>query len=300
MRQVEPDAAVETRVSEIKWMAIAEIATGRTGMDAQLYYNEIQGLKRRPLSDNWLEASIMLACIAQIRPSKTIANLAKLRSSYTKRDAVTQFERFETLMQEYLSPMVLTNHGYHKHSFATADHDAVWEQVDAHLRTLRRAGYEVFLNSGTLLGVVRDERLIDHDDDIDLAVMLNATTTEEAAQEWKDLREVLKSLDLFEADVRGMPGVYKLKPAGKIQIDLFPAWTEKDRAYVYPHTSGSLSVEDVMPLQPCALTGQAIPADPELMLVENYGAEWRKPDPLFKFPWTAANKRFAPFLERLN
>lgn len=300
MRQAEPDAADETRVSEIKWMAIAEIATRRTGMDARSYYNEIQGLKCRPPSDDWLEASIMLACIARIRPSKTIANLSRLRSSYAKRDAVTQFERFELLMQEYLSPLVLTNHGYHNNSFATIDHDTVWETVDSHLRTLRRAGYEVFLNSGTLLGVVRDERLIDHDDDIDLAVMLNATTAEEAAAEWKTLRQTLITLDLFEADVRGMPAVYKLRPAGNIEIDLFPAWLENDRAYVYPHTPGSLGIEDVMPLQPCALTGQAIPAVPERMLAENYGKDWRNPDPLFKFPWAAANKRFAPFLERLN
>ena len=280
-------------------MALAEVATKRTGMDAQDYYNELQGLKQRPLSDDWLEAAIMLAHIARIRPSKTISNLARLRGSHARRDAVVQFDRFEAMLQEYLAPLTLTNHGYHEHSFASTDHGPVWIQVDAHMRSLRRAGYETFLNSGTLLGVVRDNRLIDHDDDIDLAIILNATSAEEAAREWKSLKSLLVGLDLYEGEVRDMPGVYKLRPAGQIEIDLFPAWIEGDRAFVYPHTSGGLPVEAVVPLQPCALTGQAIPARPEQMLAENYGPDWHSPDPFFKFPWAAANKRFAPFLERL-
>lgn len=299
MKQAAPDAARNIRVSEIRWMALAEIATGRTGMDAQTYYNELQGLKVRPLSEDWLEAAIMLAHIARIRPSKTISNLAKLRSCYTKRDAAVQFERFERGMQEYLSPLTLTNHGYHAHSFVHADHGPVWAQVDHHMRTLRQAGYESFLNSGTLLGVVRDQRLIDHDDDVDLAVMLKATSTEDAAEEWKSLRDTLIELELFEADVKDMPGLYKLRPAGKTEIDLFPAWVDGDRAFVYPHTSGGIAAEAVLPLQPCTLTGQAIPARPEEMLAQNYGPDWQDPDPFFKFPWAAANKRFAPFLERL-
>jgi len=299
VKQATSSAAVQSRVSEIRLMAMAEIAVGGTGLDGQHYYNELQGLLTRPLTNEFLEASVMLAVIARIRPSKAVANLQKLRTRFVAIEALAEFNAFEQRIKKYLAPAVLTNHGYHEHNFASADHSAIWAQVDSHLRTLRRAGYEVFLNSGTLLGVVRDARLIDHDDDIDLAVMLNATTREDAAQEWRNLRFVLEDLDLFETDLPGMPGIYKLKPAGDVEIDLFPAWVEGGRAFVYPHTNGSLTAADVLPLQPCALTGQAIPAMPELMLAENYGENWRNPDPFFKFPWAAANKRFAPFLERL-
>lgn len=299
MKQATSDAARSKRISELRSIALAEISVGGTDIDAQDYYNELQGLLVRPLSTEFLEAGVMLAVIAQIRPAKAISSLQKLRARYEKLDALDRFNEFERRIRDYLAPLTLTNHGYHDHSFAEADHTAIWRVVDRHLRTLRRAGYEVFLNSGTLLGVVRDARLIDHDDDVDLAVMLNATTLDEAAAEWRNLRNVLIDLDIFENTVEGMPGIYKLRPAGDVEIDLFPAWVEGDRAYVYPHTRG-LPAEDVLPLQPCALTGQAIPAVPERMLAENYGPDWQNPDPFFKFPWASANKRFAPFLERIS
>jgi len=278
---------------------MAEMAVGGTAIDEQTYYDELQGLLTRPLSTEFLEASVMLAVIVRIRPSKAARNLQKLRGRFAALEALPVFEAFEQRIKHYLAPVVLTNHGYHEHNFAGADHSAIWTRVDSHLRILRRAGYEVFLNSGTLLGVVRDARLIDHDDDIDLAVMLDATTRQEAADEWRNLRNILQDLGLLERDVPGMPGIYKLKPAGNVEIDLFLAWIERDRAFVYPHTNGSLTAAQVLALQPCALTGQAIPVAPELMLAENDGPEWRHPDPFFKFPWAAANKRFAPFLERL-
>ncbi|AXI46773.1 hypothetical protein C1J03_12510 [Sulfitobacter sp. SK012] len=290
----------DLRIFELHLMARAEIALGETCIEAQSYYNELRGLAQRQHTRAWLEASIMLAAIAKIRPSKAISNMMKLRALHENSNTQAEFNVFETQIKDYLAPLILTNHGYREEIFATADHDAIWVQVDIHLRTLRRAGYEVFLNSGTLLGIVRDAQLIDHDDDVDLAIMLWANSAEEAAEEWTALRAKLIAHDLFEADVPGMPGIYKLRRAGTIEIDLFPAWLQDDRVFVYPHTSGGLAAEDVLPLQPCRLTGQALPAFPERMLAENYGPGWETPDPLFKFPWAAANKRFAPFLESLG
>ncbi|MGB5863990.1 MAG: hypothetical protein WBG95_06785, partial [Sulfitobacter sp.] len=91
-----------------------------------------------------------------------------------------------------------------------------------------------------------------------------------------------------------------LKPVAGVEIDLFPAWIEKDRVYVYPHTYGELHRDEVFPLKPCPVTGQAIPAEPEKMLAVNYGPSWDVPNPVFKFEWGRASKKFAKFLKQVK
>jgi hypothetical protein len=298
-QQVSPSEARSLRISEIRMMAMAEIATKSTGMDHWAYYVELNELKRRPLSIEWLEGVIMLAVIGRIRPARVFGWMNKLREKREKLGQMDDFASFDTRLRNYLYPETLTNHGYDRQTFADLDHDSVWSHVESHLSALRDEGYEVFLNSGTLLGVVRDEKLIEHDDDIDLAVILKAGTEEEAAQEWRDLKGRLQDLELFDEDNHRQAAIYKLTPAGQTQIDLFPAWVQNGKVFVYPHTHGELALEDVLPLRKCAVTGNALPAAPEKMLTLNYGTGWDTPDPLFKFPWAAANDRFAPFLKRL-
>lgn len=298
-QQVSPSEARSLRISELRMIALAEIATKSTGLDHWSYYIELNELKRRPLTIEWLEAAVMLAVIGRIRPARVFGWMKKLREKREKLGQMEAFDTFDARLRTYLYPETLTNHGYDRQTFADLDHDSVWSHVESHLSALRDQGYEVFLNSGTLLGVVRDEKLIEHDDDIDLAVILKAGTEEDAAQEWRDLKGRLQELDLFDEDNHNQPAIYKLTPAGPTQIDLFPAWLQGDKVFVYPHTHGELAREDVLPLRKCSVTGNALPAAPEKMLTLNYGAEWGKPDPLFKFPWAAANDRFAPFLERL-
>jgi hypothetical protein len=288
------------RVAEIRLMALAEITVKDTGIDADRLYFELHDIKRRPLSSAWLEASVMLAIIRRARPARVFGWLGKLRDRCKTAQDTAQFDLFEKRLRDYLHPQVLTNHGYGDATFASLDHNSIWDTIKTHISALADEKYEVFLNSGTLLGVIRDKRLIDHDDDVDLAVILRAGTEEEAAAEWKALRGVLEEADLFERAVQDQPAIYKLRPAGKIEFDLFPAWVQDGQVFVYPHTHGTLTADDVMPLKACAVTGQPIPQDPDKMLEMNYGPGWRSPDPLFKFPWEAANANFARFLERLN
>ena len=150
------------------------------------------------------------------------------------------------------------------------------------------------------LGVVRDGKLIDHDDDIDLALVLRARSSSGAAREWTALKDKLIALDLFDETDQTHPEIYRLPPVGKTRIDLFPAWSEKGRFFVYPHTHGALASADVLPLRICERTGHPLPAQPERMLEVNFGKGWRAPDPLFKFPWAEANARFEPFLKALR
>jgi hypothetical protein len=142
---------------------------------------------------------------------------------------------------------------------------------------------------------VRDQKLIGHDDDVDLGVILKGRNQAAVRREWSRLRDVLAKHDLLDAD-RTLPEIIRVKTSMEFGFDLFPSWSAGGRFFVYPHTFGTLETRDVLPLQKCATTGLAIPAQPEKMLAINYGDGWRVPDRFFKFPWGEARGNFAEFL----
>ncbi|QUJ75715.1 hypothetical protein KDD17_12220 [Sulfitobacter albidus] len=281
-------------------MAIGALEANDATFDAIHYQNKLRALGHRRKRALFYEAMIALCVLRRTQPSKTVRRLANLREIRETRGEMAQFESFTTLIEDHLAPLQLTNHGYRRHTLADLDHGPIWERVHAHISVLADLGYEVFLNSGTLLGVTRDKRLIDHDDDVDFALILRARSPKGAAREWRDLREKLRIAGIFDEENYKGASIYKLTPVEGIQIDLFPAWFENGRAFIYPHSFGDLAREDVLPLQPCAVTGQPIPANPEKMLVGNYGENWQTPDPLFKFPWRRAHQQFADFLEEFE
>lgn len=290
------DSPKVDRVKEIHSIALAEILTKSGDFDLWYYFDELNRIKRRPLSATWLEAYIMICCIGRIRPAKVTGNLNRLRNKLPE----TEFQLFEKRVRDYLHPIVLTNHKFRASSFSHVDQSPIWAHVQDLTKRLEKEGFEVFLNSGTLLGVTRDQSLIGHDDDVDLAVILNADNAVTAAKEWKRLSAYLREHDLWDEAAQRSPETHKLTRAGDFEVDLFPAWVSDGRMFVYPHTYGELSVDDVLPLTECAVSQCKIPQEPEKMLAVNYGEGWRMPDPLFKFPWATANDNFSEFLEELE
>ena len=216
--------ARRARVAEIRLIALAEVATKSASIDPWRYYGELKQLAQRPMTTEWLEAAVMICAIGKIRPAKAMGVLAKLKQRREEAGERDQFDAFDARVRDYLAPYRMTNHAYSMGTFADVDNAAVWQKVEAHLSDLRDEGYEVFLNSGTLLGLIRDERLIEHDDDIDLAVILKSKSEAKAAEEWQGLRAKLEARGIFDAKNYDQPAVYKLLPAGETQIDLFPAW----------------------------------------------------------------------------
>ncbi len=292
--------ANDVRLKEIKSIALAEILTESGDFDHWKYYDELNELKRRPLATAWLEAYVMVCVIGRIRPAKVTGFLKKLREKRDKTGQRPLFDRFAAQLKTYLHPLVLTNHGYREANFERVDHNQVWSHVGDLVEALEVEGFEVFLNSGTLLGVTREKALIGHDDDVDLAVILDAATEEDAAAEWLRLREWLDMRGLCDKDAQRAPEIHKLNSIGNVEVDLFPAWVRDGAMFVYPHTYGDLDAAEVLPLRPCEVTGHKVPKTPEKMLEINYGENWQKPDPLFKFPWASANEKFENFLKAVQ
>jgi len=96
----------------------------------------------------------------------------------------------------------------------------------------------------------------------------------------------------------GSTGTFKLTNDTGVDVDVFPAWiNENGRVFIYPHTYGTVVVEDLLELCPWNdLPHTFVPSNPEPFLESNYGAGWRKPDPYFRFNWVRSKRKFQKFL----
>lgn len=298
--QKDIEKARALRLRELRAIAFFALSNEKTGLPLWQYFAELKQLRMRPLLAEWYEARIALNLAGEFRPSGTLRAINELRALRKRRGQEEKFREFEAFFQGALGSRRFTNHRFGGDLLSDVDQTAVWDRVSRHISVLGDRGYDVFLNSGTLLGVVRDKKLIDHDDDIDLAVILQAGSAEDAAAEWKGLTEDIRKLGILDEENFEMATIIKLLPVENVQIDLFPAWFEDDRFFVFPHTFGELNRADVLPLKPCPVTRNPIPAEPEKMLAINYGDGWREPDPYFKFPWVQARRKFRAFQEALS
>jgi hypothetical protein len=244
---------------------------------------ELKELKNAPPSKEWLEAAVLVSVLRLARPRNAVGFLNLLWEMAVTPEEKSHFSAFYMEISKYLAPLIITNHGYLEELFVNAPHKEIWDGVENHMTILKNAGCRVLLNSGTLLGLVRDGELIGHDNDIGLAIILDAETPEDAAIEWKAFPQKLSDLGIFSEGSQEYNGFLRLTPIAGFEVDIFPGWFANDKVYIYPHTYGELEAKDVYPFRTCKITGLNQPAEPEKMLKINYGEGWNVPDLLFKF-----------------
>jgi hypothetical protein len=245
----------------------------------------------------WREASVLTDLAFRKRPARTFRRLRRMRAQQGE-----EFGGFWEECRRVLAPYTLGAHGY-KLALGSHDETAVWREADAVMSAMRELGYPTFVNSGTLLGLVREGSAIADDDDVDLAVLLRSSSLRDVAEEWNALRIRLGEVGLLKPgfDIRSMTHC-KVAVHGGVKVDLFPAWVSDDRVFVWPHTHGELPAAALLPLGQREVAGLsvAVPSDPEAMLEINYGPDWRVPDPTFRFAWRDARARFADFVTLLG
>lgn len=245
----------------------------------------------------WRETSVLTDLAFRKRPTHTHKRLRRMRERRGE-----DFAAFWEDCRRALRPYTLGAHGY-MIALGSQDETAVWREADAVMSALRELGYPTFVNSGTLLGLVREGSAIADDDDIDLAVLLGSSSLRDVAEEWTALRLRLGEVGLLKPGFDIRTKIHcKVAVHGDVKVDLFPAWISDDRVFVWPHTHGDLPAAALLPLGQREVAGVSVPVprDPESMLEINYGPDWRVPDPTFRFAWRDARARFADFVTLLG
>jgi SAM-dependent methyltransferase len=171
-------------------------------------------------------------------------------------------------------------------------HHLLLDEVDRLIAVCRnRLHLDVFVTSGTLLGAVREARLLPHDDDADLAYLSAATNPADLA-----LESYAHERGLIEAGyevVRHSNGHLQVQCDQGLHIDLFTCFVVGDDFYEAFAIHAPAASVRLLPLGTVTLQGRTFPApaDPESLLVATYGPGWRVPDPAFRFSTAPTARR---------
>lgn len=166
--------------------------------------------------------------------------------------------------------------------------DTLMDQVEALLRSLNEtAGVPAFISYGTLLGAVRNGRLIGHDNDIDLTYVSRCTTPVDVLREaYRVERALLSDGWVVRRGSGARLNVRLRQHDGSMRyVDVFTAHWVEGILYTPQDTGFELPVSTLLPLTTVELLGRQVPApaDYETLLAATYGPNWRVPDPSFKY-----------------
>ena len=170
---------------------------------------------------------------------------------------------------------------------------AVYSELSRFLKILNEEmGVSAFASSGTLLGFVRDGGLLVHDDDIDLCYISKQSSKEGILAERTHIINTLREKGY---GVNPSNGAHLwISAKYEIAMDLFTGWESEGRCIMNPLLNSGVTASDIFPLKVETIHDVKIymPNNPESLMELNYGQNWRKPDPIWKFNWSHARSQY--------
>jgi hypothetical protein len=166
--------------------------------------------------------------------------------------------------------------------------DELMDEVIRLLDVLREeAGVPAYICYGTLLGAVRNGKLIGHDNDVDLAYLSEHAFPVDVVREGYRVERVLRDHGWVVRRGSGVRLNVRLRLSdGSVRfVDVFTSHWVGGVLYIPSDTGFALPRETILPLTTVELMGRQVPApaDSETLLAATYGESWRVPDPSFRY-----------------
>lgn len=258
---------------------------------------QLEALHDASWDQDWQRCYLLLCCYCRLKSGRTHGRLRLLRASMHAEGKSEAFDAFMDQLNEVLFPQSITPHGYTT-TFSKMDSGEILQSLGDTLKPLEAFGRPFFMHSGALLGYIRDGRLIDHDDDVDVGIYLGNLSQADVAHEWLKFKQALADADLLDPKTldHDQP-MFKFHSDLGIDIDLFPAWSENGKFSIYPNSFYEMDDSDVFPFQSFGQDPLGLPAHPEVLLKLSYGEGWKTPDPLFGLNWARKKKQFSKLFD---
>jgi hypothetical protein len=192
----------------------------------------------------------------------------------------------------YGRPLVVNKWGRLGHTLADAEPGLVDRMLDHmdEIRDLLQAhlGPVVCVTGGTLLGPIRDEgRLIPHDDDADLTYLSSWDNPADVARENFELGRLMSETgyDVIRLSAAHLQVHFTHNGVPDHYVDVFGGFLRDGYLLQTFALRARMTRDQLLPTKTIMVEGRPEPAprEPEKVLTENYGPNWRIPDPSFTF-----------------
>ena len=269
------------------------------------YANLVKPLYSVPSSERgveWTERVVLAYCLKGMKSPRVRSLRRSIIEYWMKQGKPETAEKFRNQVASAIQKSRELNASNYFIDFGSSDKRKIALELTELIKQIELQGFQVYINSGTLLGAARNADFLDHDDDIDLAIILGNMTEKDVSKQFLNVYKTLKASIPNKIKSSFNSPVLKINLNQDVTVDLFPYWTNKGNVYIWPYSYGDLRDSDIFPLKHLLINGVEFPTprNYDEVLRINYGDKWRYPDPEFKFPWPQARKNFRIVLKKYS
>jgi hypothetical protein len=189
-----------------------------------------------------------------------------------------------------LGGFMLTRHGVKGEGVLRRHPERFLDHMQAVLAALRDLGRAPVIAYGTLLGAVRENNFIAHDDDIDLVYRSRSRNRAEVEAELPTIQDALRERGFKVVNL--LPNslnMHVIDARNGAVMDVFPCWEQDGRIQMHMESMKVRGIDPAImyPATEVSLLGRQLPAParPEAFLLERYGPGWQVSDQFFEWPW---------------
>ena len=140
-----------------------------------------------------------------------------------------------------------------------------------------KLNFDIYLVYGTLLGIIRENNFIEHDNDVDFAYLSKQTNIKDVLQEFKSITDILRNYDIL-SKICGNGHLHVWSPNKRNKFDLWTSYISENKYYLVPLIDGNIQSSVILPLKEVIFKNQKflIPNQPETLLDSTYN-NWKTP-----------------------